>query len=122
MGYNNIYRQLHGEIMGETDKAIKFEVCITDNDDANNGQELEFRTEWIPISQCSSIHRFSKPDNDLCDIIMVSEWILKQKGWLHLAGSTAKPKLETVTPNTSSEPTDILPCNSFGDMDDDILF
>lgn len=122
MGYNNIYRQLHGEIMGETEKAIKFEFC-TDTEDT--GDEPEYKTEWFPLSQISSIHRLAKDDNGLCDILMISEWILKQKGILHLAGIAKPPVLSGVP--TAVKPTiaDKLqhpPTSSWADMDDDIPF
>lgn len=122
MAYNNVYRQLHGEIMGETEKAIKFEFCIaegeTDDLDA-------YKTEWFPLSQISSIHRFSKPDNDLTDILMISEWVLKQKGILHLAGTTAKPVLSGTATTTIPKIQDKLqhpPTSTWSDMDDDIPF
>jgi hypothetical protein len=123
MAYNNVYRQLHGEIMGETEKAIKFEFCT-----ATNESELDdgaYKTEWFPLSQISSIHRFSKPDNDLSDILMISEWVLKQKGILHLAGTTAKPVLSGTPTTVIPKIQDKLqhpPVSNWTDMDDDIPF
>lgn len=124
MAYNNVYRQLHGEIMGESDKAIKFEFCI-DTEDLPDGQNPDYKTEWFPLSQISSIHRFSKPDNDLTDILMISEWVLKQKGILHLAGTTAKPVLSGTATTTIPKIQDKLqhpPTSTWSDMDDDIPF
>ncbi len=115
--YNNVYRALYGEIMGETDKAIKFEYCVSDADSVGP----EFKTDWFPRSQISSIHRLSSKDNDECDIIMVSEWLLKQKGILHLA-STEKPKLNVTTVSDLSSKLTTPPAPSFADMDDDIPF
>lgn len=124
MAYNNVYRQLHGEIMGESEKAIKLEFCIAGKDQDSGLAEPTYKTEWFPISQIQSIHRLSKPDNDLCDILMVSEWVLKQKGILHLAGSTSKPVLSAATVPASAHPPvpSTPPAPSFVDMDDDIPF
>lgn len=124
MAFNNVYRQLHGVILGETEKAIKFDFCITpENEDES--EDSEYKTEWFPFSHVQSIHRFSKEDNDLLDILMVSEWVLKQKGILHLAGSKDKPVL-------SGTPTDVIPkiqdklqhppASNWLDMDDDVPF
>lgn len=126
MGYNNVFRQLHGEITGETDKAIKFEFNNTPEPaKGEEDNEPDYRTEWFPLSQLQSIHRFSKPDNDLDDILMVSEWILRTKNILHLAGTTSKPVLSGTPTTVIPKIQDKLqhpPASSFVDMDDDIPF
>lgn len=125
MAFNNIYRQLHGEIVGETGKAIKFSIYCEERN-AN-------RTEWFPLSQIQSIHRMYDPSIERLDVLMVSEWILKQKGWIDYS-VTGKLPLATVTqikpdPQLSelfkpqlSDKLQHPPAPSRVDMDDDIPF
>lgn len=115
MAYNNVFRQLHGEIMGETEKAIKFSLF-------NGDRQV---VEWLPLSQLQSIHRLFNEEKEQLDILMVSEWILKQKNWLDLAGTTAKPQLSGVPTTTVPKIQDKLqhpPVSNWLDMDDDIPF
>jgi hypothetical protein len=58
------HRELTGEIIRETDKALQLK--FTDDDDIE-------RIEWFPLSQIKEIHRGDE------DVIHVSEWIYAQK-------------------------------------------
>lgn len=73
MARNNIQVALNGKILGQSPKAIKF--CSYDH---NN------QTEWFPLSQISKIAKGESEQEDECgdklDVLMVSEWILKEKG------------------------------------------
>lgn len=117
MAYNNVYRQLHGEIVGESDKAIKLRVV-----DKVDGRD---RIEWYPLSQLSSIHRMFNAETETLDILMVSEWILKQKGMLGNAGITTPPVLSGTPTKDIPKIQDKLmhpPVSNWTDMDDDIPF
>lgn len=116
MAYNNIYHQLHGQIMAQSAKAIQFQIWDDELD--------TFRTEWFPLSQISSIHRMYNPETETFDIIMTSEWVLKQKGWMKYSVA-GKPPLAPVIPIKSPDLSDKLktpPVRNFSDMDDDIPF
>jgi hypothetical protein len=63
---------LHGNILGETAKAIKFETIAV-----NQAPLDDPITEWFPLSQ---VH-FVYAGTDLgTDIICVTEWIFNAKG------------------------------------------
>ena len=116
MAYNNIYRQLHGEIVGESAKAIQFSIT------SKNGV---VRVEWFPLSQVSSIHRLFNTEKQLLDILMASEWVLKQKGWLEYAGEAKPPVLSGTPTDKIPKIQDKLqhpPTSNWADMDDDIPF
>ena len=118
MGYNNVYRQLQGEIVGESAKAIKFSVYDSDQD--------KTITEWFPVSQLSSIHRMFDAETDTLDVLMVSEWILKQKpNMARFAGTTTPPTLSGAPTKEIPKIQDKLqhpPTSNWTDMDDDIPF
>ena len=62
-----------GNKLGESEKAIKFRVHKI------SGIPLDqTKTEWFPLSQIDKI--FTDPNNINCDSMIVSEWILQQKG------------------------------------------
>lgn len=130
----NIYRSLVGTVLRETEKAIQFQIDLSDA----RCPEPVLKSEWFPRSQLSSIH-VSKQDN--CDVIMASEWILGQKGWLDYAGAAGyNPAISTVVKNEViprkvlivddhesaakylSDKLKTPPVRSFSDMDDDIPF
>lgn len=132
IGHVNVYRSLVGTITGETEKAIRFQIDLTSG-------ECEYptlRREWFPRSQLSSIHIGSAPGGE--DIIMASEWVLGQKGWLDFAGpvgyNPAVSKIvdnQVVPKNSEGKPIDFNalaaklktpPAPSRVDMDDDIQF
>lgn len=116
MAYNNVYRALRGRIKRDTGKAI---LLVVRDPEALTPEE-EVQEQWIPTSQIKSIHNLKDDFGE--SIVMASEWILKQKDWLHL--STANnPALQNTTP-ISSHPKvpDTPPAKSFVDMDDDIPF
>lgn len=103
----NTYLALQGTIKRRTEKAILFIFF----DSEENAQE-----EWFPISQLASIHTAV---NDSYDVIMASEWILKQKFAHHLA--TTKNPATTNAPTAAHPPVPTTPpAKSFVDMDDDI--
>lgn len=81
----NIYRALSGQILGETEKAIRFQVHAPDH--TKHGS-----TEWFPISQMASIHRCYDEIEGTFDILMLSEWILGQKSMLQ-ASADKNPAL-----------------------------
>ena len=75
MSRHNIVHTITGNKIAESDKAVKFRVH------AISETELEFpKTEWFPLSQIEKM--FTDPNNINQDTMVVSEWILKQKGML----------------------------------------
>jgi hypothetical protein len=110
MAFNNIYLALKGTVKSESAKAVLFIYPIGDN---------LTKEEWFPKSQLA---RVIPGKQDGSDVIMASEWILKQKDALQYATKAAPP--------LSSEPTMLAhpsvpttpPAKSFVDMDDDIPF
>lgn len=113
--FNNIYRALRGTIKRDTGKAILFVVA---NPDALVPED-EFLEEWLPTSQINSITTHSDGSGEAT--IMVSEWILKQKGeaWKNLPTSPNPLQLpKTSIPKLPSVP----PAKHWSDMDDDIPF
>ena len=58
------------EILGETDKAIKFSFV------SKSGDMLGVR--WVPLSQVSQIHRTYSVVNDTLDSIVISTWIAEK--------------------------------------------
>ena len=120
----NVFRSLVGTITGETEKAVRFQIDVT----MGKCEEAIMKVEWFPRSQLSSIH-FGINDFG-ADVIMASEWILGQKGWLDFAGAVGyNPAISKViaqqvvpiTPKLSDKLT-TPPVRSFSDMDDDIPF
>jgi hypothetical protein len=83
MAYNNIYRAIRGMIKRDTGKAILF---VARNPDALTPEDEELEA-WLPKSQISSISILRDGSGDA--VIFASEWILKQKDWMHLP--TYKP-------------------------------
>lgn len=64
---------LQGYNLGETGKAVKFEIHQI------NGTPLEHpKSEWFPFSQMKSSTK-AAPGSDEFDNLVVSEWICKQK-------------------------------------------
>lgn len=99
MSRNTIFRALSGQILGETEKAIRFQVHAPEH-------HKHGHTEWFPISQMASIHRCYDEIEGIFDILMLSEWILGQKSMLQ-ASVEKNPALIPV-PYTSApkrEPT-----------------
>ena len=128
----NVYRSLVGKITGETEKAVRFQIDVSS--EAN--EYPIYKNEWFPRSQLSSVHVSKTPDGD---VIMASEWILGQKGWLDYAGAAGyNPAISTVVQNqvvpqqlspaaqkfkdSLSDKLKTPPAPSFVDMDDDIPF
>lgn len=62
-----------GTNLGESAKAVKFRIDTIDGEPL-----LEAKTEWFPFGQISKT--FKDPVNEGTDYLVVSEWILKQKG------------------------------------------
>ena len=64
-----------GNKLGESEKAIKFRVHEI------SGTLLDqTKTEWFPLSQIEKM--FTDPNNINYDSMVVSEWILQQKGMI----------------------------------------
>lgn len=101
MAYNNIYRALRGMVKRDTGKAILF---VTRDPEALTPEDEELEA-WLPKSQLSGITILKDGSGDC--VILASEWILKQKDWMHLP---------TYVPTPSS------PANGAVDMEDDIPF
>lgn len=119
----SVYRSLVGTITGETEKAVRFQIDVT----AGKCEEQVLKAEWFPKSQLSSIHRNNQWAED---VIMASEWILREKGWLDFAGAAGyNPAVSTVVAQQVvpvipklSEKLQHPPVRNFSDMDDDIPF
>ena len=70
---HDVVHTITGNKLGESEKAIKFRVHEI------SGTPLDqTKTEWFPLSQIDKI--FTDPNNINCDSMIVSEWILQQKG------------------------------------------
>lgn len=82
----NVYRALSGQITRETDKAILFMLITPEG----------AKSEWFPISQTSSIHRTYDEIEGTFDVVMFSEWLLGQKGWLKYAGAAGTNPVTSV--------------------------
>jgi hypothetical protein len=70
---------IYGSRLRETDKAVQFRI------DSIGPDELDYpKTEWLPFSQCKrSMTHSANPDTPIeTDYLVVTEWILKQKGLL----------------------------------------
>lgn len=69
---------LTGHHLGESAKAVKFQVFSIKRD--STGEELEQedqKTQWFPFSQIQKITRSEDPED--MDTLTVKEWILIQK-------------------------------------------
>lgn len=65
---------IEGYAFGETAKALNFEIHTI------SGEEIASpKKEWFPFSQLKKIVRQPKNSQER-DMIIVSEWICKQKG------------------------------------------
>lgn len=116
MPYNNIYLALSGTIKHESEKAVLFEYLLEDG--------IGLKSDWFPHSQIASIHRNQSRDDELLcapDVIMASEWILRQKNAHHLA-TKKNPATSSTVVRTHPKVPSIPPAKSFVDMDDDIPF
>lgn len=71
----SVVHTLTGSYLYESAKAARFKV-----DDISGCPLDEPKTEWFPFSQITKIMRDSKSVGQ--DTIVVSEWILKQKGMI----------------------------------------
>jgi hypothetical protein len=71
MPRNTEFKELHGSILGESAKAIKFEVDMP-------GNLLHNCITWFPLSQIDSITRSHDATEGL-DVIWVSAWIFQKK-------------------------------------------
>jgi hypothetical protein len=65
---------LHGSVLSETAKAMKFEIEKINEDTLEEPQ-----VEWFPFSQIKSI---MKSKSQELDNITVSDWIMDAKGLL----------------------------------------
>ena len=69
----DVVHMITGTKLGESEKAIKFRVHEI------SGIPLgQTKIEWFPLSQIDKI--FTDPSNINCDSMLVSVWILQQKG------------------------------------------
>lgn len=66
---------LQGYHLGETGKALRFQVFQINGETFNDG---EAKTEWFPLSQVRSITRAAQGSGEM-DNIKVTEWILTAK-------------------------------------------
>lgn len=66
---------LQGYHLGETGKALRFQVLQINGDPLEDG---ESKTEWFPLSQVRSITRAAQGSGEM-DNIKVTEWILTAK-------------------------------------------
>lgn len=64
------YIKIQGNILKETEKAMLFQ--------ARNASGI-LTSEWIPISQCSEIHRNENEDSTE---LHLAEWIAEKKGFI----------------------------------------
>lgn len=70
---------LSGNILGETEKAIRFSIHTLQEDGTSFIQNLpESKTEWFPLSQTRSITHALPGETDQ---IRVTKWILSAKGF-----------------------------------------
>ena len=119
----NVYRSLVGTVTGATEKAVRFQIDVT----LGKCEEPVMKVEWFPRSQLASVHEIKGLGTD---VIMASEWILGQKGWLDFAGAAGyNPAISKVVANEVIPVTPKLsdklqhpPVRSFSDMDDDVPF
>lgn len=88
--FSNVYRALEGQHLGETEKAVKFKLHAPGN--IKDGE-----IQWYPLSQITSIHRCYDEIEGTFDVLMISEWLLGQKGLLSASLST--------NPATKNAPT-----------------
>ena len=79
-----VYRGIQGKERRRTDKAILFAITRT--------QGAPIDLIWFPLSQIASIHTSGHVDK--LDTLMVSEWILGEKGLLSLSHAK-NPALES---------------------------
>lgn len=67
------FKTVTGNKLGETGKAVRFQILEV------SGVPLEHpRTEWFPFSQIDKM--FTDPNEVGKDYLIVSEWILQEKG------------------------------------------
>jgi hypothetical protein len=86
----NVFRSLVGTVTGETEKAVRFQIDVA----TEEHMEPIMKAEWFPKSQLASFHRMNGLGTD---VIMASEWILREKGWLDFAGAAGyNPAVSTV--------------------------
>ena len=82
MSTKDIHITLYGTKVAETARAVRFVIkCIG---------EVEISphlSEWFPLSQVKRI--VSSPDETGRDMLMVSEWIMKEKGLLEAVKKSA---------------------------------
>lgn len=84
-----VYRALECQIVRETEKAVLV--------------NFKGKAIWFPLSQTSSIE-YGDPVMSATDIVMCSEWILREKGITFIASAPEK----TSSPN-NSKPDDDIP-------------
>jgi len=100
MAYNNVYRPVVGFVKRTTDKAI---LLVVTDPDALIEEESELEN-WIPRSQIAGMTPMKDAKGNT--EVMMSEWIIGQKG---LGAFVSKPK----SPIPATKP--VIP-------DDDIPF
>jgi hypothetical protein len=118
-----VFRSLVGTVTGETEKAIRFQIDIT----MGKCEEPVMKAEWFPKSQLASIHHGKDLNGD---VIMASEWILREKGWLDFAGAAGyNPAVSTVVAQqvvpiapALSDKLKTPPVKPRCEMDDDVPF
>ncbi len=119
----NVYRSLVGTITGETEKAVRFQI------DVATAEHMDpiMKVEWFPRSQLASLHKTGILGTD---VIMATEWILREKGWLSFAGAAGyNPAVSTVVaqqvvPKVPALSDKLItpPTKPRCEMDDDIPF
>jgi len=66
------YKELHGFILQDSDKAVKFKVDMP-------GNLLHGFIGWLPLSQIDRIARSHKHDDETFDQIWLADWLFKRK-------------------------------------------
>jgi len=85
MSTKDIHITLYGTKVAETARAVRFVIkCIGEVDISPH------LSEWFPLSQVKRI--VSSPDETGRDMLMVSEWIMKEKGLLEVVKKTTDPR------------------------------
>lgn len=101
MSLNSVFRSLQGQIKRKTEKAVLFQPMPDD---------LTFReAAWFPLSQLSSLHEAYDEINGTFDVLMASEWILGQKGFLSIAGAAGYNPVTSVAVVKPQAPKPVTP-------------
>jgi len=85
MSRSDVLITLYGTKVAETARAVRFVIkCIGEVDISPH------LSEWFPLSQVKRI--VTSPDETGRDMLMVSEWIMKEKGLLDAAKKATDPR------------------------------